>query len=147
MNKKDAFLSEAEGLYIKGKTLKEISELLGVSERTLTRWKKELNWKEKRNKYMKNPLGVEEAIDEEILRLVRELPNTPDSEKAKVIDMISKLAKVKSIFKKEGDLATQAVYVFDYFTNYIKERERSDEIINKLVKHIQGFIAKIMEER
>jgi len=148
MKKKDLFLAEAESFYVKGKTLSEISEILGISQRTLSRWKKSYGWQEKRKKYFMNPLSIQDQIDEEIAKLVQRLAMVDDeANEAKIIDQLSKLAKVKESYGKMGDLSTQAIYVFDKFTGYIREKEKDQEIIDRLQKLIQGFIRKALEER
>lgn len=44
---------KAEDLYVQEqKTLEEISSILGVSENTLSKWKKKAKWKEKRDSYL-----------------------------------------------------------------------------------------------
>ena len=148
MTKKDTFFMQAESMYIKGKTLVEISNLLGISQRTLSRWKKIGIWEEKRRKYLRNSLAIQEKIDEKIAELVERLGQIEDkAEEARTIDQISKLAKVKESFGKIGDLSSQALYVFDKFTSYIREREKDLVVIEKLQKHIHGFIRNTMEER
>lgn len=47
-------IREAFELYLDGTTQKEIAKRLKMSEMTVSRWAKRYNWKEKREKYMKD---------------------------------------------------------------------------------------------
>ncbi len=148
MKKADVYLATAEEMYIKGKTLVEISSVLGISHRTLSRWKRLSNWEEKRKKYLMNPLSASDILADEMAKLIRQLPFVKDkAEYARIVDELSKLAKVRETYQKIGDLSTQALYVFEKFTSFIREREKDNKVIEKLQKHIHGFIKLTMEER
>ena len=145
--KKQYYFDEAERLFIRGKTIKEIAQLLGVSERTLARWKKEGRWEEKRKNYMKNPVGLGEKIEELLRRKVEELASLPASEvTTKMIDELSKLVAALEKIRKAASFPSQAIVVFDRFSSYIKEVEKDEEFLERLSKHIQGFFEKILKE-
>ena len=146
MKNKDIYLMEAESMYFRGKTLSEISKIFGVSERTLLRWKKDNKWEEKKKKYVANPLSIEVYIDSFIVKKLDELSKASDKESGKIIDSLSKLAKVKASFGKQGDFATQAIYVFEKFSIFVKNKIKDADFMEMLQESIQKFIRKILKD-
>lgn len=68
MAKKAALYSDAERLYVQDQlTLEAIASKLGCGVRTLTNWKREGNWDEKR----KNFLETTQSMHEELYELAR----------------------------------------------------------------------------
>jgi uncharacterized protein YjcR len=146
MKNKDIYLMEAESMYFRGKTLSEISKILTVSERTLLRWKKRHTWEEKKKKYILNPLSIERNVDSLIIKRLEKLSTSEEAESGKIIDQLSKLAKVKISFGKQGDFATQAIYVFEKFSIFIKNKETDIKFLEMLQEYIQKFIRKILKD-
>lgn len=98
----------AEDLYIKGKkTAKDISQLVGVSEKTVGDWVEKFKWKERRNALLGSAqnglLNINNLIDAYAEKLV-EMENDPEAkqdQKTKLVDAIAKLNKTKDGFEKE----------------------------------------------
>lgn len=98
----------AEDLYIKGKrTAKDISDLIGVTEKTIGNWIEKYKWKDRRNALLgsqQNGLqNINSLIDMYAESLVT-MENDPDAkqdQKTKLVDAIAKLNKTKDSFEKE----------------------------------------------
>lgn len=133
-------------MYFRGKTLSEISKIFGVSERTLLRWKKNNKWEEKKKKYVANPLSLGVYIDSFIVKELDKLSKANDKESGKIIDSLSKLAKVKASFVKQGDFATQAIYVFEKFSIFVRNKIKDVNFMEMLQESIQKFIRKILKD-
>lgn len=116
-------------LYVEqGKTAKEISLLIGVSEQTLTKWVNKLGWRDQRNALIANP-GVREdnikqlinGLTEQRLELsgqLRTAETNKDSAAAfdirkqlgQIDDAVSKWNKTLQNVKKDSQISL-AVYI------------------------------------
>ena len=104
-------------LYVEqGKTAKEISSLIGVSEQTLTKWVNKLGWRDQRNAIIANP-GIRE---DNIMQLINEL-----SEQR--LNMSRELREAES--KKDSALA------FDIR----KQLSQIDDAVSKWNKTLQNI--------
>lgn len=98
----------AEDLYIKGKrTAKDISDLIGVTEKTIGNWIEKYKWKDRRNALLgsqQNGLqNINSLIDmyAESLVAMENDPEAKQDQKTKLVDAIAKLNKTKDSFEKE----------------------------------------------
>ncbi|PWA10965.1 hypothetical protein [Flavobacterium laiguense] len=98
----------AEDLYIKGKkTAKDISILLGVSEKTIGGWIDKFKWKDRRNALLSSGQNGLESISNLICIYSEKLvemendPEAKDEQKIKLVDALAKLNKTKDTFEKE----------------------------------------------
>lgn len=70
MNKRDVFLENAERLYVVEQMLiEDVAQRVGVSERTIRRWKDEFKWDYKREQY----LNSKQMFHEELFNFARKL--------------------------------------------------------------------------
>ena len=70
MNKRDVFLENAERLYVVEQMLiEDVAQRVGVSERTIRRWKDEFKWDYKRKQY----LNSKQMFHEELFNFARKL--------------------------------------------------------------------------
>jgi|Deesub1362B_J571_1020462.scaffolds.fasta_scaffold00331_26 transcriptional regulator with XRE-family HTH domain len=142
MSKQEHYFVDAESLYIKGKTLSEIEKMLGISRRTLTKWKKKGNWEEKRKQYLKNPQVLSEILLNALTEKAKSLgPNIS----AKDADEISKIAAVYRNLGLVTPLSSQVIFVMERFMDFIK-KETERELQEKITKLIAKFFNKIKEE-
>lgn len=74
MAKHETYGREAEALYVRdGLTISEISRRLGLSRRTLIKWRNLYQWDEKRIEYLRNMEDVKGDIVQVVKALVRKL--------------------------------------------------------------------------
>ena len=107
----------AEKLFIEdGLTAKEISPLVGVSEQTLSRWRKDGNWDNKRNEFLAAPHKIKEVLMKELKSIASGEGSTIDADAlakvSKVIETLSSRTSVQVIFS-----------VFKEFDNWMADQE------------------------
>jgi len=107
----------AEDLFIRaGLTAKDISEQLGVSEQTLTKWKKKGNWESRKQEISTSPLKIKELLLSEAHKIAGGEISTIDSDKlSKIMAAIDRLDKRISV--------RVVMDVFREFDNYMAEVE------------------------
>ncbi|WP_312310967.1 helix-turn-helix domain-containing protein [Empedobacter brevis] len=107
----------AEKLFIEdGLTAKEISTMVGISEQTLSRWRKEGNWENKRNEFLAAPHKIKEV-------LMKELKGIASGEGSKIdADALAKVSKV--IETLSSRTSVQVIFsVFKEFDNWMADQE------------------------
>lgn len=105
MMKKQAFYDKAQMLYVEsGLTFARITELTTVSERTLSDWKKDGNWAEKRANFIK----LQNSCSASLYRMLKSMTDivndqmdkneAPDMAMVSAIEKLSKsIAKIKPV--------------------------------------------------
>ena len=130
MSKKETYLADAEFLYLKGNTLEQVSLVTGVSVNSLSKWKNEHGWDEKRKKLMKQPLALADMIGEALGDLVRKMLDSVragQSVPADLADSISKLSAVRKSLGSTEDLGAMVILVTEklskFAQGYLKEEK------------------------
>ncbi|GAB62663.1 MAG: hypothetical protein DWB56_14840 [Candidatus Jettenia sp.] len=140
MSKFEAYYDEAERLYVKeGKTQREISELLGISEKTVSLWSVKGDWVRKRKEYLVSTrTGPVEKLK---MRFAKLLEDTDDIDAKKTDEMY----KIKLLIEKmEGyDVKGAVIDVMDRFATFIRQKEPDQEFIERLKKHTHAFFEEI----
>jgi uncharacterized protein YjcR len=143
---------EAERLYVqKELTLKEISVLLGVSQQTLVKWKRDGNWEKKRIEYRRNPGTILETLEKVLLRRLEDIEakldrgeNVSEGE----IDAITKLvASIKKV-SKETDIISVAPLIMKEFAQFLKKNENEEvrNFIQVFTDILPGFMEYLWEK-
>ncbi|WP_413534064.1 hypothetical protein [Empedobacter brevis] len=107
----------AEKLFIEdGLMLKEISVIVGFSVQTLSKWKKDGNWENKRNEFLAAPHKIKEVLMEELKNIASGYESKIDADAlakvSKVIETLSSRTSVQVIFS-----------VFKEFDNWMADQE------------------------
>jgi hypothetical protein len=145
MGKWDECGQEAELLYIEGTPPKVISKIFGVSEQTLSKWKKRFHWAQKREAYRKRPAAIQEKIG----RLLSvEIDNiVPGESETWHADMVSKYAKALSNLGGVDDFAASVVQVMRDFTAYISaDTDLTERQKGVIFTKIQEYFAYVKEK-
>jgi len=117
MNLKKGVRSIAEQMYIEqNMTAKAISETLHISEVSLSKWKKEGNWEQRRNELLSAPHKLREL-------LLNQLKNVAQGEELTInADALAKISKV--IESLSDKVSPQAVFsVFKEFDNWMSQQD------------------------
>lgn len=137
-------LSLAERMYVEdGMTAKAISNLLSISEQTLSRWKKgigkdDLSWDEKRQKQLTAPHNIKKLINEELARLSQGAEPTLDMKAIK--DAIGAAQGISD------DISAQVVYsVFREFDLWMSNQD-PDKAIDIAEWHKNFLLHKAQNE-
>jgi len=130
----------AEELFNSGKTLSEISEVLGISNKTLGQWCKKGNWVEKRKTRATSP-GEIARFTLDILRAkAGELRSLPPSEiDAGAIDGIYKLMLLAEKITKETRLLEKSVLVMDSYIDFCR-KSLSGESLEAQFQLVNAFL-------
>lgn len=111
----------AEDFYIRlGMTGKEITELLGISEQTVSKWKKgrdgETTWDNRKAEMQLTPVKVKEILLQEAMKVAKGENCTVDADKlSKMVSAIEKLDRKINV--------RIIIDVFREFDNYMAEVE------------------------
>jgi transcriptional regulator with XRE-family HTH domain len=145
VGKERDFYDVTEEQYVKrGKSLQEISELIGVSATTLSKWKAKGDWGKKRKDYLtRTRSGPVQRLRDKLFQL---LDDTKELD-AKTVDQISKI--VAAIEKIDGgrDVLGSTIEVMDRFGKYIRENEKDEAFVGQLTEHMQGFFSHVKVSR
>ena len=129
----------AERMFIdQGATGKAIAEQLEVSEQTVSRWKKDHNWDDRRRQTLTAPHKIKEI-------LLQELENVAKGEKAKIdADALAKINKVIDTLTDKVSVQV-VITVFKEFDNWMADQE-PDMAISFLEWHKQFILHKATQE-
>jgi hypothetical protein len=142
--KRERFFEEARSLFLAGKELEEIGELLPVALPTLKRWHQEGQWEEKRQQVPVSARWLGEAL-KGILRektgklLARGGLKPPELEEiTKLITLIDRLCS------QGRDIRAAALEVMDRFSDFLRgwvtdqgERQRISERVEEFFKQLE----------
>ncbi len=147
MGKYEIYGKDAERLYVqRSKTLTEIHELLHISLQTLSRWKQEGGWEEKKRAFLSSPRGAVEVMEEALLRKIEEIRKIhADDITPGQIDGLSKLVSMIQKMRRESDPLGQAIAVFDEFSKFVKGKEKDRRKLDWLYTQMQEFFEQLKE--
>ena len=145
MSKFKDYYPEAERLAVReGKTQREISELLGISEKTISAWSANGEWMRQRKEYLVNTReGPAEQLKKGLLTLIQGSNALELVENPRLVDQITKI--ISAIEKIEGgrDVLGSAIETMDRFSKYLIRVEQDKEVIKKIGEHIHRFFEEI----
>lgn len=107
-------------------TQKEVAELFGISEKTVSAWSKAGNWAKRRDDYHSSPVKIRQLLQQELLRVAQGGKATLNA------DSISKLQKVIGELRKTADPIVVQQVLKD-LDNFIAEQDP------KLASEITAF--------
>jgi hypothetical protein len=144
--KRQLYFEEARSLFLAGKGLEEIRELLPVALATLQSWHQEGQWEEKRRQVLVSPRWLGEAF-KGILRekagrlLVKgDLKTSELEEITKIITLIDRLCS------QGWDLRAATLEVMERFSEFLRARVRDQEELKRISLRMQEFFRKLEEE-
>lgn len=115
--------SAAETLFIEnGMTCTDISKQLDIPEQTLSRWRKGMDWDQRRNQIAIAPNTIRKKLTDEIKRLSEGNKPTIDA------DALSKAAKALQYFNGSVSLSV-IIAVFKDFDNYMASVDPKQAVI------------------
>ena len=141
--------SEAKKLYVLGLALLNISEIIGVGEKTLRNWKELDNWEDEKELNSIRPSEIKKMI----LRYVLDVRDGKQSQ-YKADD----LAKVSAAWDRMDDSRKKAVNsmeAFDEFSNFMmqeaglstgKKRDELLDVLKTTRPFLDKFITQLLEQ-
>jgi uncharacterized protein YjcR len=143
MAKFDVYHQDAMNLYLEGKTLDEISKIIPVSVRTLSAWKQDNDWEERRKRYRLNGEGGFETLERRIIDFINKMESKEiTSEDA---DTLVKLIKSLRGLEKERDMVGMALAVMKRFAQFTSDRYPEER--EKIAGMIRDFFKLLEKEQ
>ncbi len=141
MSKFESYYKDAERLAVKeGKTQREISELLGISEKTISQWSAKGEWQRQRKEYLVSTReGPAEKLKKTLLELLEKADARELLKNTRLTDQITKI--ISAIEKISGgrDILGATIETMDRFTKYLNRVETDADFMSKLADHIHKF--------
>ena len=133
MSRKANDLVRAENLYMrKGKSIAEISELLGVNSTTLYRWKKEGDWEQRRIEFLRSSISIADKLKDALANLVSKLKKTEIDPKE--ADALVKMVKAIKVVNSEADIIGATLVIMDELLRFLKEKDKkAAEIVDEYI--------------
>lgn len=147
MGKAAVLFALCEEQYVKkGKTMTSIQELFGVSLNTLTKWKRDGGWEQKRRAFLASPKTVLEMAEEVLRKKLEEIMNhIPERVDVGVIDGLTKLIKNVDRLRKEYKLLDITVLVMDEFVPFVKAKVSDPEQREAIFSMVNQFMDTVAE--
>ena len=104
MNSKDYLLNEAQRLYIYDLyAVEEIAAKLGLSTKTISRWKDKYDWEYKKQKFLKSKQSFHEELYEFARKLMKDIMSDIDAGEKVDIGRMNTFCRILPMFVKVKD--------------------------------------------
>ena len=144
--KRELYGEDAQSLYLAGKELAEIQELLPVALVTLKRWHQEERWEEKRRQVPVSPRWLGEALKGILREKAGRLIIKGDL-KAPELDELSKIVTLLDRLCSQGwDMRAAALEVMDRFIEFLRRWVKDPEELKRISYRVQEFFRQLEEE-
>ena len=144
--KRELYGEDAQSLYLAGKDLEEIQELLPVALVTLKRWHQEERWEEKRRQVPVSPRWLGEALRGILREKAGRLIIKGDL-KAPELDEITKIVTILDRLCSQGwDMRAAALEVMDRFMEFLRKWVKDSEELKQISYRVQEFFRQLEEE-
>jgi len=144
--KRELYGEDAQSLYLAGKDLEEIQELLPVALVTLKRWHQEERWEEKRRQVPVSSRWLGEALRGILREKAGRLIIKGDL-KAPELDELNKIVTLLDRLCSQGwDLRAAALEVMDRFIEFLRGWVKDQEELKQISYRVQEFFRQLEEE-
>jgi hypothetical protein len=143
--KRELYLEEAQSLFLAGKTLEEIKELLPVTLQTLRRWQKEGEWEEKRRQVPVNPRWLGEALKGILREKTGRLLANGDLNPQKLEELTQIITLIDRLCSQGWDLRAAALEVMDRFGNFLKTGVTDQQELKRIARRMHEFFRDLEE--
>ena len=145
-SKRDLYEEDAQSLFLAGKGLEEIQDMLPVSLVTLKRWHQEGQWEEKRRQVPVSPRWLGEALKGILREKAGRLIIKGDL-KTQELDEITKLVTLLDRLCSQGwDMRAAALEVMDRFSDFLRGWVKDQEELKRISHRVQEFFRQLEEE-
>ncbi len=144
--KRELYFDEAQSLFLAGKELEEIRELLPVAPQTLKRWREEGQWADKRRQVPVSPRWLGEAL-KGILREKTGNLLARGELKPQELDELSKIITLIDRLGSQGvDIRAAALEVMDRFSDFLRGWVTDQGEIQRIAQRVDEFFRQLEEE-
>jgi hypothetical protein len=144
--KRELHGEDAQSLYLAGKDLEEIQELLPVALVTLKKWHQEERWEEKRRQVPVSSRWLGEALRGILREKAGRLIIKGDL-KAPEVDELSKIVTLLDRLCSQGwDMRAAALEVMDRFIEFLRGWVKDQEELKQISYRVQEFFRQLEED-
>lgn len=144
--KRALYWEDAQSLFLAGKELEEIKDMVPVALQTLKRWHQEGQWEEKRRQVPVSPRWLGEALKGVLREKAGRIIVTGDL-KTQELDEITKVVMLIDRLCSQGwDMRAAALEVMDRFSDFLRSWVTDQEELKQISFRVQEFFRKLEEE-
>jgi hypothetical protein len=144
--KRDLYWEDAQTLFLAGKELDEIKDLVPVSLPTLRKWHQEGQWEEKRHQVPISPHWLGEALKGVLREKAGKIIVKGDL-KTQELDELTKVVMLIDRLCSQGwDLRAAALEVMDRFSDFLRSWVTDQEELQRISFRVQEFFRQLEEE-
>jgi len=144
MGKFEIYFDEAEKLHVqKAKSLEEIAQLLPVSVQTLSKWKNDGQWAEKRKAALRSPRTIAEALRDALEQKLEKIAAQGDFTAADADEMSKISCTIERLEKGGYSLLAATVEVMGRFGEFVKKTQPG--LVETISPLLQDFFKSIEE--
>ena len=137
---------DAQSLFLAGKSLEEIQDLLPVSLVTLKRWHQEGQWEEKRRQVPVSPRWLGEALKGILREKAGRLIIKGDL-KTQELDEITKTVTLLDRLCSQGwDMRAASLEVMDRFCGFLRGYVQDQDELKRISFRVQEFFRKLEDD-
>ncbi len=144
--KRELHFDEAQSLYLAGKELEAISDLLPVSLKTLKSWQITGKWESKRRQVPVSPRWLGEALKGILREKTGKLLAKGDL-KPQELEEITKIITLMDRLCSQGwDIRAAALEVMDRFTKFLQGWVKDQEELKRISHRVEEFFKELEDE-
>jgi hypothetical protein len=144
--KRDLYGEDAQSLFLAGKELEEIKELIPVALPTLKRWHQDGQWEEKRRQVPVSPRWLGEALKGVLREKAGKIIVKGDL-KSQELDELTKIVTILDRLCSQGwDMRAAALEVMDRFSDFLRGWVTYQDELKRISFRVQEFFRKLEEE-
>jgi hypothetical protein len=145
-NKRDLYWEDAQALYLAGKELEEINDMLPVTLNTLNCWHQEGQWEEKRRQVPVSPRWLGEALKGVLREKAGRILESGEL-KTQEVDELSKIVILIDRLCSQGyDMRAAALEVMDRFSDFLRNWVTDQEELKRISFRVQEFFRALEED-
>jgi hypothetical protein len=144
--KRELYFDEAQSLFLAGKGLAEIGELLPVALKTLQGWQADGKWESKRRQVPVSSRWLGEALKGILREKTGKLLAKGDL-KPQELEELSKIITLMDRLCSQGwDIRAAALEVMDRFTEFLRGWVTDQEELKRISHRVEEFFRQLEEE-
>lgn len=144
--KRDVRFDEAQSLFLAGKELEEIQELLPVSLQTLRRWHEEGKWETKRRQVPVSPRWLGEALKGILREKTGKLLAKGDLKPQELEEITKIITLIDRLCSQGWDIRAAALEVMDRFTEFLRGWVEDQDELKRFSQRVEEFFRQLEEE-
>lgn len=144
--KRELYGEEARSLFLAGKQLEEIAELLPVALKTLKHWHQDGQWEEKRRQVPVSPRWLGEALKGILREKAGKLLARGDM-KPQELEELSKIITLIDRLGSQGqDIRAAALEVMDRFGDFLRGWVTDQEELKRISQRVDEFFKQLEDD-